>query len=255
MEKILLPRITRGNEFRYPQSNQKFTYVGPSWANRSFDSDPLIPLTNLAKEWGIQHQDLTQCGSSNMTCLKRVKKWGHHKKIIWLLCEPLRNFFQRQTDWLDDSFYKTYNKHVNMVLTHEDILSFRKEALYNEIKAVSKLDAEIGVIGAHSDTFSFFKDFSNIKVIHNSWQLWTGEELQIKDIPDVRWGADMVHILFRKYPEIEPSKHIVNEMHKMFKFWDELQEGGIFFANHPNNESTKKFAKFLLPEIERFLNT
>ena len=68
-------------------------------------------------------------------------------------------------------------------------------------------------------------------------------------------GTKLFDILFRKYPEIEPSKHIVNEMHKMFKFWDELQEGGLFFANHPNNESTKKFAKFLLPEIERFLNT
>lgn len=240
---------------------RKFLYTGPSWAWSSYPlEDP--GRTNLAKEWRIPYHDLSKPGQNILKCVDQVKKHHQHSDsklpVIWILGEPMLN----HNEVLGITMAELVNR--------SDWQALREEILQQCFRAMNDLGVPILLVGGHSDVGDC--DYSNIQIAHPSWQRWLGEQLGIEKIPNPCWGHEIPHLelvqrstlrsnaLTKLIPDFfnsyraKPSHEIVNSMHRMGKYWGELEAGGLFSECHVNAEGNQRFAEFLKPTVKNFLN-
>ena len=168
----------------------RIIYTGCSWAHRSFDTrtGEEEKFTNLAHELKLNVIDLSQNGSSNRTAIQRVKKYllrhpiqnNETIKIILVYCEPL----------LDGWSYFNYNNQDKFLrdLVHDNHWKDTRDEINDKnLKEISDLHLDIGLIGGHSDIYNNNND---LKIIHPSWQHALAEE-QCHNF--IGWGCEVMH--------------------------------------------------------------
>jgi hypothetical protein len=223
-------------------------YTGPSWAALSYDvpGGDWNDYTNLALEWGCDVINESKRGSRNLSCLSRIKQ---HKleKIIWIYCEPLVEIKQGAR-WKPHA-----NRHnpiqIRRFLQCSDPYSFRLEIAEQELKEIAKLDADIALIGSHSDVFTEIKYPDNITIICNSWQKFMDPTIHHG------WGVEVANNMIKEYLEIKPSIEVVDYVYEQWQHWKLMEDKGLFVGNHPNRKSTELFAEYTKLKVEKFINS
>jgi hypothetical protein len=238
--------------------NPEFIYTGPSWAKKSYD-DPgkIVEPTNLAKQWGIEHVDLSLAGSNVMANAGRVEnyfKTNPKLPIIWVYNEPILNL-DIITGLTEQEF-----------LQRPDWQNIWEECNQQCINRIASLGCPVLLIGAHSDIINC--SHPNITVAHSSWQKWLAEKAGFK-VTDNQifvkmynsggisfehcWGAEIVQKYIHNNPNIDPPSSMVRSVWDILEFWKQLSSTGWFSAVHPTRRANEEFAKFLLPTVTKFL--
>jgi hypothetical protein len=226
---------------------KKILYVGPSWAYRSYDTPEGLEenFTNLYIELGLQKLNavnLSFSGASNQYFIDQFTRPNHpdsfkedYDAIIWIYCEPLKELGIKMKDFL----------------TSNDPWDIRGEANKKLLDQMSKIGKPIGLIGSHSDVFDC--DYSNITIIHPSWQQFLANYAGVA--LKQGWGADESHrALVVDYTDIKPSNQIVDAMVEQFDVWHRLEYNRLFSSNHTNKKGNELFAKEIQSSIESFIN-
>ena len=232
----------------------KFVYVGPCWATKSsHDHQNNIEPVNLADRWGIEHVNLSRDGHSVLESIGRIKYSNHHElPIIWVYNEPIADLsritklskseFIQRPDWKD--IWYECNSYC--------------------LKAISDLNRPVLLIGAYSDIVDC--NYKNITIAHPSWQKWMAEMAGI-DMTNNRinitmyeggsysfshcWGADLVKGFMTEGIRIDDG--LYKSMTDLYSFWRILNSAGYLYNINPTGMSTLKFADFLLPKVNIFL--
>jgi hypothetical protein len=245
---------------------EQFVYTGTSWAAQSFD--PLAPgeipdssnvgkissrITNLAREWGISHRNISKAGTSNLNRLDAFYNEKIQKPIVWIYGEPLADL--EQITGLSKATF----------IARPDWKDIQQECNQYCLKRIADTNLPILLIGAASDVVDC--NYNNITVI-NSWQKWLAEQAKLsvdkntvhvnitnKEIINVDycWSADIVHSWIRQNSETIPNKQLVESIWNIFSLWKKLEDAGLFYQVHPNYRSTELFAQYLKPSVEKFL--
>jgi len=225
---------------------KNFVYIGPSWAARSYDTvhGDESDYTNLAQEWNLPHINLSRPGSS---CLENIKKIKEAVKdvttpIIWVQCEilheedlPTLTGISR-TDWLTSANWNEYRVTANQKILEE----------------LNALGNPIGLIGAHSDIFDVLEKFTNLTVIHPSWQQWIGNYLSLPIASGV--GADVYHAIIKANRDTKPNLDLVFLVYDTLNTWQSWEAAGMFTWCHPNRRATELFAQDIKPAVTGWLN-
>lgn len=232
----------------------KYVYTGPSWANSSYPVQPSTPITSLAKEWKIPFINTSKPGSSVLDRIAYIKTLKLNLPIIWIYNEPTLD--------LKDLLGVSYAE----FLTRKDWLDLWHECNQKCLKEISSLGVPVLLIGGHSDITDC--DYSNITVGHKSWQKYLAElagmpvtngvvQVDMDDggnfSVDFCWGSEVIHKFMHQHPEISPDSELVNSMWNMYFFWGQLEKANLFYQVHPNFQGNKKFAEFLKPTVEKFI--
>jgi hypothetical protein len=227
-----------------------FLYTGPSWAASSYPVND--DATNLGREWGLPHINLSSPGSTVLTCTRAIHSSG---PIVWIYNEPLGDL----TPITGLSFEE--------FVTREDWKDIREECNQHCLAKINALGNPVLLIGGHSDVVNC--DYPNIVVGHASWQKWIAEQagMRVTDVIEVTpadsgnynlancWGPEGMHNAMHQNPDIKPVPSLVDSMWDMFYFWKELENRNWFYEAHPNKQGNVEFAKFLKPVVENFLST
>jgi len=223
-------------------------YTGPSWAALSYD----VPggdwnnYTNLLKEWNLDLVNSSLRGSSNISCLRRIKKIDKKiDKIIWIYCEPLVSIRQGSR-YKEQSYHDS--KQCIRFLTCNDPYDFRCNLAEKELKEISMLDIPIGLIGSHSDVFEETLNFNNLFMLEQSWQKFMCNSVQHG------WGVEVANNMILEYTEIKPSVQVVDYVYNQWPYWKQMEQDNLFCGNHPNRKSTEEFAKHTKPNVVEFIN-
>ena len=237
----------------------QFIYTGPSWAAHSYDDpDKIVEPTNLAIQWGVEHVDLSQAGSSVMRNAIQIEsyfKTNTKLPIIWVYNEPILN--------LHDVTGLT----VQEFLRRSDWQNVWRECNNQCLQRIASLGCPVLLIGAHSDVIGC--DYPNITVAHPSWQRWLAKKAGFKVINDQTiyvkmydggnfsfdrcWGAEIVQKHIYENPDINPPDGMVKSVWDILEFWNQLSRAGWFSGCHPTRLAHEEFAKFLLPTVTKFL--
>lgn len=205
-------------------------YVGPSWANRSYDTPQGTETnyTNLVKELDLSVVDLTGPNNTNQYFLDKLDKNrpnSYDKKfdaIIWVYCEPI----------LDADDQKS-------LIQSEKFWEIRKEINQSQLKRINDIGVPVAIIGAHSDVVNC--NYSNISVIHPSWQKFLAEYSGTS--LEHGWGCEVGHrFIVDKFPDAKPSKSVVNYVSDTWGVWCKLDLNRVFCWCHPNRFGTELFA-------------
>lgn len=218
---------------------KKILYVGPSWAARSYEtiegSEP--EYTNLARELKLDVINLSELGLSNNVCLDKVNKnLENCAGIIWIYCEPVTDTLHTLKKYLIES---------------ENFWDIRSKMNHNMLTQINKLGVPVALIGGHSDIVDC--DFSNIEVIHKSWQKFLADSVNVQ--LDHGWGAEVAHrFATREFLDIKPSKSCVNYISDTLNSWTKMELNGVFCGCHPNRYGNKIFAQEIKNSINSFIN-
>lgn len=205
-------------------------YVGPSWANRSYDT-PMgdeTDYTNIYRELKLDVVDLSLKCSSNLNFLERLdkNKAGNYKQkykgIIWVYCEPLLDVINKQ-----------------VCLESENFWNLRSECNQYILNQINNLDVPVAIIGAHSDIVDC--NYSNITVIHPSWQKFLADYCNFNLTHG--WGCEVGHrFIVEEFPDAKPSKSAVDYISDTWASWCKLDLNRVFCWCHPNRLGTELFA-------------
>jgi hypothetical protein len=217
-------------------------YVGPSWANRSYDT-PMgeeTDYTNLYKELNLDVDDLTKLGATNDFFLRMLDKNSHsnynlpYSGIIWVYCEPISDIQDQKS-----------------LIESEDFWQIRSKKNKDTLQRINDIGVPIALIGAHSDIVDC--DFSNITVIHPSWQKFLADYSNTK--LNHGWGCEVGHrLLLGEFPKAKASKNIVNYISDTWGVWCKLDLNRVFCWCHPNKLGTELFAKEIKNNVQSWYN-
>jgi hypothetical protein len=215
--------------------DKNLLYVGPSWAYRSFDTlyGTENNYTNLLKLLEIDALNLSQCGASNTDCLLAVEE--HLEKctgIIWIYCEPIKEVPR--------------NERVKLI-KNEKFWEERELLNQSILSEINDLGIPIALIGAHSDIKNC--NYSNIEVIHPSWQKFLAETVNVK--LEHGWGAEVAHECV--IPNTRPSVQCVNLISGTLNSWTQMELKGVFQGVHPNTRGNELFAQEIKNNINLFI--
>jgi len=217
-------------------------YVGPSWAVRSFDTveGSEDDFTNLIQELNLDVMNLAKSDYSNTQCLTAVKNHIKDNKdirgIIWVYCEPILD--------VPHELKKT-------VIESDNFWSIREIVNQRILSQINNLNIPVGLIGGHSDIVNC--DYSNITVIHPSWQKFLAENVGVS--LKHGWGAEVAHrYAMYEIKDSSPSKPFVFEVSDTLKSWSEMEMLGVFRGVHPNKKGNILFAKEIANNIQSFIN-
>lgn len=226
-------------------------YIGPSWALRSFaipgenpptSNDVLgLDYTNLAHELELDVINLAEFGFSNLTCYNRILNYPKpYDGVVWIYCEPIRDLGYNNSATIQD------------FITSANFWEIRKNINDVILKKMAELECPIALIGGHSDIEDC--NYSNITVIDSSWQQFLAREADV-DLP-VGWGADVAHWkMFTKYPNLHPSKPLVELVCDTLDSWNKLQKKDLFMWVHPNRRATELFAGHIKSRLNTWLDS
>ena len=230
---------------------KKILYVGPSWANRSFDTPEgdESEYTNLAQELNISVDNFSKSALTNLAIINHIIPKNYkelYQGIIWVYSEPIGDLssLHRYTTDLNYITPKTF-------IESEDFWEMRKETNRYILKEMSKINCPIGLIGAHSDIENC--NHSNITVIHPSWQKFLAQYTSVT-LED-GWGAEVAHrYIMTEYKDITPSHNIVNKISDTFAAWHKMELHRVFNWCHPNKKGNELFAKEIKSSVQSFIN-
>jgi hypothetical protein len=227
-----------------------FNYIGPTWADRSFDNDT-APTTNFALEWDIPYTPQVFLSAPPLTIARSVNL-DNRLPIVWVYSDPWGNIesitgmtraeYVQRGDWF--SIWQECNRYI--------------------FQTISKLGPPVFLIGTHCDIVDC--DYSNITIAHPSMQKWMAQAAGI-DVVDgvIHLPQDNVQIkhcvamelyfkFFYDHPEIVVDsvlhEHIINQ----WVLWDKLSTAGLMFDYHPTRRSYIGFAKSLYLKLTNFLS-
>jgi hypothetical protein len=214
-------------------------YVGPSWANRSYDTveGSETEYTSLLKELRIDATDLSKPGSSNMVCLDKINAYqGNIDAILWVYCEPIADVLHENKKSLIES---------------EDFWKIRKQINQDTLSMINQLDIPVGLIGAHSDIFDC--DHKNLTVIHDSWQKFLAKKVGV--YLDKGWGAEVAHrYAMYEFKDSKPSRAFVEYTSNTLQAWTKMELSGVFRGVHPNRKGNELFAQEIKNSVQSFIN-
>lgn len=150
---------------------EKFIYVGPSWAARSYDTalGTEKTFTNLQQQWGIPCIDLSCRGQSNKESLQRILDQNADLPVIFIIADPLMDIELNRPQYFNNISNKQL---IEDFLTSKKCHDVRLEILEHTLDKFNDLGLRIGIIGAHTDIHDIKK--KNITVLNNSWQSFLG---------------------------------------------------------------------------------
>ena len=215
-------------------------YVGPSWAVTSFDASRpgyKIEPTSLFKELNLNAINLAKFSASNDDMVDAILNFnGPIIGIIWVYCEPLLNVCR------EDKV---------SVLNDPNFWNIRNKINDNILQRINDLNIPVGIIGAHSDIFNC--DYSNIEIIHSSWQQFLGN-ISTMEVEN-GWGAEILHRwLVYEFPNSKISKEAVDMISVQFNTWTRLELNKLFYMTHPNRTGNILFANEIRSKINLFVS-
>lgn len=240
-------------------------YLGPSWAVQSFESqqgldDPV--KTNLAQELNlIDYTSLALYAKSNLDQLHDAQEFMQlHPELA-----PFRILFIAANS-LQDAHKISGVSQIDFArafLTSEDPIGIVKTLEQQFYRRLNSLNIPVALIGAHTDVEC--ESFDNITVIHPSWQNFLGQQCGLNRF--YGWAADVGHrwlkgiaILDYGPPEhfelgTNPSKEIVNEIHKLIKmYWPIMEKNNFFKGSHPTILGNQLFAQEIKQSVNNWLD-
>ena len=240
-------------------------YLGPSWAVQSFESihgldDPV--KTNLAQELELSsYTSLALYAKSNLDQLHDAQEFmQQHPELA-----PFRIVFVVANS-LDDGHKISGVSQVEFArefLISTDPMGMVKRLEQQFYRRLNSLGIPVALIGAHTDVEC--ESFDNITVIHSSWQNFLGQRCGLNSF--YGWPADVAHrwlqgIVIPEYgpPEhfelgAEPSKPVVNEIHKLFKiYWPTLEKNKLFIGSHPTILGNQLFAQEIKQSVNNWID-
>jgi hypothetical protein len=240
-------------------------YLGPSWAVQSFEStqglqDPV--KTNLAQELQLtDYTSLASYANSNLDQLQKAKAFIQQHpelapfRIVFVMANSLQDGYKiagvSQVD-----FARTF-------LTSADPIGTIKTLEQQFYYRLNSIGIPVALIGAHTDVEC--ESFDNITVIHQSWQNFLGQRCGLNSF--YGWPADVGHrwlqgIVIPEYgpPEhfelgIDPSKSVVDEIHKLFNVnWRILENNRLFKGAHPTILGNQLFAQEIKQSVNNWID-
>ena len=234
----------------------QYLYGGSCWAGSSYDPGGVYK-TNLAKEWGIPHCNLTKTNTSVLNTLQLViDNPNKNLPIIFLYHDPLNDL-----EYITGMPYKEF-------LTQKDWKSIWDQCNQFCLDKINSLDRPVLLIGAVSNVINNGV-YKNITVGHINWQLWLAEQAGMKITEETVhvtpadggnfslnyfWGAEVPQRYLHNNPSTVPDKKLLDAIWDTFFFWKELEKANLFYECHPNYNGNKLFAEFLKPTVLNFLN-
>jgi len=214
----------------------EIVYIGPSWGVRSFDDmhGTTPNFTNLSIELQLEVTNLCKLGASNGFLLKSLKKYlrttkSKDVKVLWLLCEPLLDL---QVD----------------IITNTNWKDIRLNQLHSTIDDIASIDANVALIGAHSDA----PKNNKLHVIDYSWQSMLCSVANV-DSQYVGWGADVMHRYIMQNPHIKPHYSAVEDTLNTFKTWHTLEEHNLFNYVHATTLGNELYARYIKNNVYSWL--
>lgn len=226
-------------------------YIGASWANRSYE-DPYgneNTYTNICLQLNINAIDLSIKAKSNTFLLSHMQQHLtstsiSNPKILWVLTEPLKDYLKPNNEYNIPNIKKLF---------HDPYWNEQRNEQMNIIlKKLNSLSLDIALIGADSDIPHDLSNYTNLSVIHNSWQSFLCDIAKIEHTHG--FGADIIHTIMHDFKHITPSSSLVSAMYNTLQTWGLLEKEGLFSHVHPNFKATTLFSNKISPNVIRWIN-
>jgi len=226
-------------------------FAGDSWAIKGFteqnfhwsDMDPMPGDRRMADHWPWSYRGYYRPGMGNLDLLDHMIKLGIESAcpIIWIYTEPGRDYHRITGDspfaWIES----------------EDIFDIRRDldrAILTTIR--HKLDNPIALVGGLSDIDVDLAHALELTVLHASWQKWIAEQMQSPSF-QFGWGASDVG--WRAYANgVKPSRAATFAWDEQIKEWCWWQDHGWFCHEHPSPMAHEKFAQYLQPKVQQWID-
>lgn len=225
-----------------------YNYIGPTWAERSFDPEG-IAQTNFARVWNYPNNTLTYPSTPPGTIVNRVKGLLDNNPVVWIYSDPWGDI-----PWL------TGIPHSEFVC-RADWFDIWRDANQQILRKINQLGVPVLLIGAHCDVIDC--DFANITVAHPSWQMFMAESLglvvdqkiQVQNRTIEHCIAQEIYFgFFHANPDIEPDSVLKDLVIDQWMLWDQFHQAGLMWDHHPTNASYTLFAEALRPQLNEWLN-
>lgn len=224
-----------------------YNYVGPTWAERSFDPDG-IEDTNLAKEWQLSCDQRLYPSTPPGTIADKLQKINNDRPTVWVYSDPWGDIPR-----LTGCSFSEY-------VSRDDWFDIWREANQEVLKRINALGVPVFLIAAHCDVIDC--DFSNITVACPSWQKRMAHQLELViDDTIVVEGRYIKHciaqeIYFRymhENPDVSIAPVLKDTIIDLWILWQKFHEHGIMYDNHPTKKSYQEFARYLKPMLTTWL--
>jgi hypothetical protein len=227
-----------------------YNYVGPTWAQKSFDSpDLLIEPTNFAKQWQLSYVEQVFSATPPLTIAQRVRT---DLPIVWVYSDPWGN--------VPDITGITFEDYVS----RHDWFEIWQDCNDHILRTINDLGVPVLLIGTHCDIIGA-NDYSNITVAHVSMQKWMAQQVGLFTdnqvcIPnegiviDHCFAAEIYSKFLHENPAVCGDAGLKNRLIDHWVFWKQLENDGYMFDVHPTRKSYVEFAEVLRPKLLDFLN-
>lgn len=224
-----------------------YNYIGPTWADRSFDP-PGIDPTNFAKVWGYPTQQFIYPSAPPGSIADWVKQKIGNLPTVWVYSDP----------W-GDIPRLTGISHAELV-TRPDWFNIWRDANRQVLSKINSLGVPVFLIGTHCDIIDC--EFSNIFIGHPSWQYFMAESLDLVSDGHIQIDNQTINhciaqeIYFRfsyENPEIKYHNSLNDLVISQWMLWEEFYKTGLMYEHHPTSKSYRVFAEYLRPSLDNWL--
>lgn len=224
-----------------------YNYVGPTWAQRSFD--PVgIEHTNFAKQWSQPYVEQVFSSTPPLTIARQVR---NDLPIVWVYSDPWGNVpeitgitfkeYVSRNDWFE--IWQYCNDYI--------------------LRSINNIGVPVFLIGTHCDVITCDK-YSNIIVAHPSMQKWMAQQVGILVDDQISIPSENIIIdhciaaeIYSKFlyenPGINGDPVLKDLLIDQWIFWKQLENNGYMFDVHPTRKSYIEFAEILHPKLLDFL--
>ena len=227
-----------------------YNYVGPTWAQKSFDPpELLIEPTNFAKQWQLPCIEQIFPSAPPLTIAQQVRT---DLPIVWIYSDPWGNVpeitgitfedYVSRDDWFE--IWQHCNDHI--------------------LRTINNIGTPILLIGTHCDIIAC-NNYSNITVAHASMQKWMAQQIGLLlnnqiCIPteglniDHCFAAEIYSKFLHENPTVCSNLVLKDLLIDHWVFWKQLENNGYMYDVHPTKKSYTQFAEVLRPKLLDFLN-
>jgi hypothetical protein len=225
-----------------------FNYVGPTWAEKSFDADQNTIPTNFAKEWNLRCVQQIFPSMPPLSIAKRVRT---DLPIVWVYSDPWGNV----PEIANVSFAE--------FVSREDWFDIWQECNDVVLKKINDLGVPVLIIGTHCDVINCH--YSNITVAHPSMQKWMAEQIDLfknDKIVVPEEGIVISHCIaheiyfkfFTENEDVQVDSGLKDLVLDHWIFWRRLEQMNLVYDTHPTRYSYEKFSKLIKPCVEKFIS-
>jgi hypothetical protein len=227
-----------------------YNYVGPTWAQKSFDSpELLLEPTNFAKQWQLPYVEQVFPSTPPLTIAQKVRT---DLPIVWVYSDPWGNVpeitgiafkdYVSRTDWFE--IWQHCNDHI--------------------LRTINNIGVPILLIGTHCDIIAC-NNYPNINVAHASMQKWMAQQAGMLTnnqicIPNENitinhcFAAEIYSRFLHENSKVDGDLILKDLLIDHWIFWKQLEKAGYMYDVHPTKKSYTQFAELLRPTLLDFLN-